>query len=1260
MDKEARVVAILGAWRRRRDEGETIDPEEVVRAHPDLAAELRERFAVMHAVDQAFEAATPEGMPARIGEYRILREIGRGGMGVVYEAEQSRMRRKVALKVLSLAITGTPQAVKRFQREAQAAGRLHHTNIVPVHDLDQHAGYWYYAMELVEGRPLSEVVAAIRGTGRPPTEESFARAAVSRTPGAPAPGVTTGTGARGYYLRIAEMFSGVADALELAHSQGVIHRDIKPSNLLLAADGLLKIVDFGLARYAGESVSMTRTGDLLGTPVYMSPEQAMAKRITIDHRTDVYSLGATLYEVLTLRPPFDAKDLPGLCSQIITKDPLLPRRANRRIPRDLETIVCKAMEKDRDKRYQTAGDFARDLRRFADGAAIRARRIGPVGRTWRKVKRHKVRSALAASVFLALGLAVLFAARAASERERSARREARRSELEYFEICRRAEEALRGSSVDQPHLFPQPTGESRAAELYTRAIELAPRRSLAYFGRALAPGRRLEERLEDIEGARERGFLPRLCLIARAQLLRDAARTEEAEEATRRAEGLELLTRAVEGLPHDSPIHHLALHRRALVREQEHDFSGALEDLLAVCAGGDDSPELRIRLASMWRRLGFDSKAEAAFRDALAAVRRIDTEDAWHSLCAACCQSGLDDWFDMATSESLEAYPDSVPLLLQRCVWLGNAGLPVEQLALADRVLRVAPLDWNAHAARGQALMVLDRPGDALAALDRAAECCPHAGAFPVNRVMALARLGSLDAALEAAEQALEPRLYDAGLHNVRGIVLARLGRSEDALAAFRRAVRLDPRSAGTHYNLGSALFKAGRHADAVKTLHAALECCGPFPGPSSHFSDKASARTSRDRLLPKVHALLAEALSKLGERERALAEVKRAVELAPEAANVRASYAAVLATLQRFEDAVRECDRAIELDPACWKAHANRASSLNNLRRYEDALPNAQRAIELRPESAHAHYVHGFARMGLGQPSEALEAYGRALGIDPRFVAALVARANLLTSLGRHEEALADARQANEINDRIADVHHAHGNVLRGMKRHKEALEAYDRAIELEPRKAIAYFRRAEVLGSLGRFEQALASIDNGLRLAPGDSIAWVQRGKYLGAMGDLKGAWEAFERALQLGLRHAPIANDVAWVRATSPDPQLRNPAKAVSAARKAVAWAPEEGTFWNTLGVALFRNGEWNESVHALEKSMRLRAGGDAYDWFFVAMAKHKLEQDDAREWHDKAVAWMEEHKPDDEELKRFRAETERLLGIVAKDEARYGAR
>ncbi|MHC4941350.1 MAG: serine/threonine-protein kinase, partial [Planctomycetota bacterium] len=536
MTSADRLDEIIALWQEERDRGHAVDPESLIREHPELGDDLRRRFEALHLVDLAI-AESAEGAPREIGDFRIVREIARGGMGVVYEVEQVSMKRRVALKVLSPAITGTGHAVRRFQREAQAAGKLHHTNIVPIHAMGQHAGYWYYAMELVEGRPLSKVIADLRAASRAPTEASLARVAEETAPD-PTPG--TGTGTRAYYDRVAEMFAGVAEALHLAHHEGIIHRDVKPSNLLLDADGTLKIVDFGLARMAAEGPSLTVPGDLLGTIAYMSAEQVSAEPGAVDHRTDIYSLGVTLYEVLTLQTPFRASELPVLCAQIQRRDPIAPRRIDRRIPRDLETIVLKAMEKDPRMRYASAGEMARDLHRFAEGAAIGARRVPVVARAWRKVRRHKLASSLMAAVLLGAGIALWLGS--------EVRRETRwRKDLQYAEFCARAEEAavqrgaiviaLPGTGTVRGYLPPSLSAEDPHA-LFARAIELDSSRSEAYLGRALLIGRPLAERLADVERASERGLPPRARHLARALLFAAEAQWDKAAEERKRAEAL--------------------------------------------------------------------------------------------------------------------------------------------------------------------------------------------------------------------------------------------------------------------------------------------------------------------------------------------------------------------------------------------------------------------------------------------------------------------------------------------------------------------------------------------------------------------------------------------------------------------------------------------------------------------------------------------------------------------------------------------------
>ncbi|HVK16721.1 MAG TPA: protein kinase [Fimbriiglobus sp.] len=401
----------------------------------------------------------------RLGDFEILREIGRGGMGVVYEVRQTSLNRRVALKVLSSGMGLTPKAVHRFHREAEAAAKLHHTNIVPIYATGEEKGTHFFAMELVEGPSLDHVIRQLRST---PTGVSAAPAPgdanAGSTPlsttapyvGPPAPsssgfGLSSSSLHSGgaYYDTVAQMVAEVADALDYAHQQGVIHRDVKPSNLLLSPAGRLSVSDFGLARLL-EQPGVTITGEMVGTPRYMSPEQITAGRIPVDHRTDIYSLGATLYQLLTLRPPFAAEHRDQLLAQVIQKEPARPRRVNPKVPVDLETICLKAMEKDPDRRYQTAGQMADDLRRYVNRFAILARRVGPVGRLVKWSRRNPALAAALAGVLVCAAVAGGLAYRAhLAERDQAEAKakhdaelleEQRRSALEKAMLLSRVED----------------------------------------------------------------------------------------------------------------------------------------------------------------------------------------------------------------------------------------------------------------------------------------------------------------------------------------------------------------------------------------------------------------------------------------------------------------------------------------------------------------------------------------------------------------------------------------------------------------------------------------------------------------------------------------------------------------------------------------------------------------------------------------------------------------------------------------------------
>jgi serine/threonine protein kinase/Flp pilus assembly protein TadD len=471
------LAALVDELTDRLQAGEAVDLEAFIGRHPEHAGPLRQLVPALEMMGELKRLAryaaspVPSGRDPRLeagvlGDFRIIGEIGRGGMGVVYEAQQLSLDRRVALKVLPLAAAMDCKQLQRFQLEAHAAACLHHTNIVQVHAVGCERGVPFYAMQYIEGRSLSQLIAELRrlggldqeglstgrladisastlganlvsgrmaGAGARPADHSPASTA---EPGIKASGpcgeTASGspTRSREYIRTVAQFGVQVAEALDHAHTRGILHRDIKPANLLLDGQGRLWVTDFGLAQIQG-SPCLTLTGDILGTLRYMSPEQALAKRVVIDGRTDLYSLGVTLYELLTLRPAIDGQDRQEILRRIAQEEPVPPRRLNPGVPRDLETILLKAVAKEPSGRYATAKDLADELQRFLEDRPIRARRPSLGDRAAKLSRRHRAVVffvAVSTFLFLILTVAVLFASnfqlraeekRTAEQRERA-------------------------------------------------------------------------------------------------------------------------------------------------------------------------------------------------------------------------------------------------------------------------------------------------------------------------------------------------------------------------------------------------------------------------------------------------------------------------------------------------------------------------------------------------------------------------------------------------------------------------------------------------------------------------------------------------------------------------------------------------------------------------------------------------------------------------------------------------------------------------
>jgi WD40 repeat protein/predicted Ser/Thr protein kinase len=472
----------------------------------------------------------------RLGDYRIIREIGHGGMGVVYEAEQISLGRHVALKVLPQKKLIDPRRRRRFEREAKAAAKLHHTNIVPVFGVGEHDGLPYYVMQFIQGLGLDEVLeelkrlqsaksapcsvtvgelpvprndvsaaamahslltgdfqAAADGNDEKPQAEptadlpgpspasapagrlsdSFSLSCSSLTlPGGGRAGGKSDGRRPTYWQSVANIGVQVASALDYAHKQGVLHRDIKPSNLLLDTRGSVWVTDFGLAK-ADDQPNLTQTGDVLGTLRYMPPEAFEGRT---DVRGDVYSLGLTLYELLVLRPAFGQKDKHQLVRQVMTEEPPRLNRLNPAIPRDLVTIVHKAIDRDRAHRYPTPADFGADLQSFLDDEPIRARRMSVLERFARWARHHPGVAAMGLVIVIILGLAGIasgiaaWAFRASALREQEAAVAARAARAETTE-------ALYRSLVGQARANRLARGEGYRKEIWSllqRAREMDP------------------------------------------------------------------------------------------------------------------------------------------------------------------------------------------------------------------------------------------------------------------------------------------------------------------------------------------------------------------------------------------------------------------------------------------------------------------------------------------------------------------------------------------------------------------------------------------------------------------------------------------------------------------------------------------------------------------------------------------------------------------------------------------------------------------
>ncbi len=924
----------------------------------------------------------------RLGDFELLREIGRGGMGLVYEARQISLKRRVALKVLPPALGMPSQARQRFEREAQAAAKLHHTNIVPVHAIGEHAGHHFYAMDLIDGQSLDRVLREVAERGSNPLlAETVSRAAPAlpkeREAPADSPPATTSqgggvssslgdtsAGSRPWFEAVARLIAEVADGLDYAHGRGIIHRDIKPANLMLSKEGRLCITDFGLARIVQEP-GMTVTGAFLGTPAYMSPEQIAAGRMNLDHRTDVYSLGAVLYEMLTLQRPFPGESRDEVLGAIMTKDPRPPRRLNSRVPQDLETICLKALEKDPDRRYATAGAFAHDLRQYLQHGLIAARRVGLPRRALKWVRRHPVAATamLSGLLIAAIGITAWRAVRV-QQKGRA-----------VVEALAAAERAL-------------------DAGLYREGLEHVDR------GLALDPGdasaRLLRARLlfqlgrsgEAVEEAQ--ALLQETPEDWTAHLVMAAAGL-----GARGASGLPQIPveRHIDAVEQYAPDSAEAYRLRASLAQRAQDQLRLLDRALELDPSNAEA--LRQRIDVHYRRLkDFDAALQDCERLIIARPRSAQGR--------------------RIKAQVLAARPDH--------------GQALQEL---ERAMQVDPLDPLNLEARARLYRARGQWTKAVEDFTRAIELDPSDALFHDGRARAHNSAGDFESAIADARRALELEPDHRWAYEPLLEAYWKQGREAELVACLdelrSRAEGWAQRDARAwaYREIAERYRVMGDERGALEAAGLAVEADrGDFRnfflraavrrtfGHDEGFNDDCDAAAAVEVSDPQEALDRARRLGDDCRRfEAAVPEITRVIERVPYWFEVHRWRSRTYHALMRFEEALVDIERAIELAPRNPDLYNDRANTYAGLGRFEDAVRDRARLLEIDPYNVQGWSNYGLALYYLGRTDESMEALDNALELDPRHNFATAVRGWVRAAAGRCEEALRDLHRAVELD---------------------------------------------------------------------------------------------------------------------------------------------------------------------------------------------------------------------------------------------------
>ncbi|MCI0462915.1 MAG: tetratricopeptide repeat protein, partial [Gemmataceae bacterium] len=1144
--------------------------------------------------------------------------------------------------------------------------------------------------------------------------------------------------------------------------KGIIHRDVKPSNVLVALyddKPVPKAIDFGVAKATGshltEQTMHTGLGAVVGTLEYMSPEQASFNPLDIDTRSDIYSLGVLLYELLTGTTPLERKRLkevgilevlqlireeepPRPSTRLSTTEELPsiaaqrglePKKLSALVRGELDWIVMKALDKDRGRRYETANALALDVERYLHDEPVLACPPSAGYRLRKFVRRHK--RALAAAAVLGVALLVAVGGVAGSLGWLASQEAVRRAQVtaEGAAALRQAESLAERALTVSDH------PDQWKAELDAAFAALKPAQALLAGHRDLldpalqAQVRALADRLDADEKDRvmvatvEQIRLGRTEPSIRAGRITSdaAARYQKAfaaygvvAQVTTAKQVAELLGRKHPGIrtalvdamydwglasslapePDKKLRDWLA---RVLVRADTDGWGQQLR--LALVRGGPKALEALAARPEAQRQppgsiifLATALIEQGSHEPAIALLRRVQPQypgDFWinYNLSIALRDARPPHVDDAITFShvavslrprnaivrvnlgnalrlkqdlpgALDAYHKALELEPNDAVTHNNIGVILKAKGdlLMDKGDKVgAKREWagakaaftkaiacdpqcaRAYSNLGGLLEAEGNSAEALRLIDKALALAPKDGGAHLNRGHALVSLKKLDDAIAAYTQAIgcDQEQERAAAYSSRGLTLAQKGEFRAAIADHEKAIALEKADARLHYNFGKTLYESKDAPRAIVALQRAIQLKPRF-AEACYVMGLACMETK--------------------DLDGAIAAFRKAIDTRPNYAEACMNLGVALSVRGR-PDAAKYLLRAIKINPNLPEAHFN----LGNVRIAQGDLRGAasayEKAVEIKPDFAAAWSNLGQARKGLKDLPGAIKAYQKAIDLDPKLPEA---RSNLGAALCEDRKAV-DAerhlRMAIKLKPNYPQAHSNLGLSLNIQGKHQEAEDAYRTAQKLGLDDFIVRYGLGKALLGQDKYRAAEAAFRQAIAWQPSYVWAHFRLGEALARQKKLEEAIAAYRQALKLrknfpeaNARLAMMLNAKAWGQVAAPAVAPAEAAKALELVKEAVKLSPAIAAYWNTLGVAHYRAGEWKEAVAALQQSMKLGKGGSCEDWFFLAMAHWRLgNQPEARRWFDRAVTWMDRMAPDQEELRRFRAEAAKLLGV-----------